>query len=247
MDKKPNKAQSSVDRAPAPSRWRARALISLIWKFPLVAHPRDPDGALVPPHFVTPKTKTSRARAMEVARPRNGGRTHLNEGYFWDFTFPGQRPSISQAQFDLYGGGTAEAQHTFSHFINFSLRIPPKRNLCYIRYQLAVWQTNPQFWVQLTFGAGVAWRSCLSSRLLRVTRCHRYNPAVTRTSCTLAKYGASNLCPELTNSIGSPLSPGRTCCHQVPKHLCHAAVANHVRSRNCHYASRGVGHIALQD
>ncbi|MED6169272.1 hypothetical protein PIB30_019915, partial [Stylosanthes scabra] len=59
---------------------------------------------------------------MEVARPRGGGRTHLNEGYFGDFTFPGQGPSISQAQFDLYGGGTAEAQHTFSHFINFSLR-----------------------------------------------------------------------------------------------------------------------------
>ncbi|MED6157804.1 hypothetical protein PIB30_026881 [Stylosanthes scabra] len=36
-------------------------------------------------------------------------------------------------------------------------------------------------------------------------------------------------------------------CHQVPKHLCHAAVANHVRSRNCHYASRGVGRIALRD
>ncbi|MED6221606.1 hypothetical protein PIB30_056417 [Stylosanthes scabra] len=124
---------------------------------------------------------------------------------------------------------------------------PPKRNLRYIRYQLVVWQTNPQFRVQLTFGTGVAWSSCLSSRLPRVSRCHRYNPAVTRTSCALAKYGASDLCPELTNSIGSPLSPGQTYCHQVPKHLCHAAVATLVRSRNCHYASRGVGRIALRD
>ncbi|MED6182579.1 hypothetical protein PIB30_029828 [Stylosanthes scabra] len=76
------------------------------------------------PHFVTPKTRTSRARAIEVARPRGDGKIHLNEGYFGDFTFPGHGPSISQAQFDLYGGGTAEAQHTFSHFINFSLRRP---------------------------------------------------------------------------------------------------------------------------
>ncbi|MED6171996.1 hypothetical protein PIB30_046007 [Stylosanthes scabra] len=45
----------------------------------------------------------------------------------------------------------------------------------------------------------------------------------------------------------NPLSPGQTCCHQVPKHLCHTAVANLVRSRNCHYASRGVGRIALRD
>ncbi|MED6163893.1 hypothetical protein PIB30_084506 [Stylosanthes scabra] len=51
----------------------------------------------------------------------------------------------------------------------------------------------------------------------------------------------------LTNSIGSPLSPGQTCYHQVPKHLFHAAVANLVRSSNCHYASRGVGRIALRD
>ncbi|MED6176158.1 hypothetical protein PIB30_085411, partial [Stylosanthes scabra] len=40
----------------------------------------------------------------------------------------------------------------------------------------------------------------------------------------------------LKNSIGSPLSPGQTCCYQVSKHLCHAAVANLVLSRNCHYA-----------
>ncbi|MED6151410.1 hypothetical protein PIB30_082182 [Stylosanthes scabra] len=59
MDKKPKRAQLSVDRAPAPSRWRARALLSLICKFPLVARPRDPDGAPAPPHFVTPKTRTS--------------------------------------------------------------------------------------------------------------------------------------------------------------------------------------------
>ncbi|MED6220268.1 hypothetical protein PIB30_043301 [Stylosanthes scabra] len=105
---------------------------------------------------------------------------------------------------------------------------------------------NPPFRVQLTFGAGVAWSSCLSSRLPRVTRYHQYNPAVTRTSCALAIYGAFDLCPELTNSIGSPLSSGRTYCHQVPKHLCHATMANLVRSWNCHYASRGVGNIALQ-
>ncbi|MED6108757.1 hypothetical protein PIB30_027167 [Stylosanthes scabra] len=92
----------------------------------------------------------------------------------------------------------------------------------------------------------VAWSLCLSSRLPRVTRCHRYNPAVTRTSCALAKYGASDLCPEMTNSIGSPLSPGQTCCHQIPKHLYHAVVANLVRSWNCHYASKGVGRITLR-
>ncbi|MED6194914.1 hypothetical protein PIB30_032942, partial [Stylosanthes scabra] len=45
--------------------------------------------------------------------------------------------------------------------------------------------------------------------------------------------------PAVTGS--DPLSPGQTCCHQVPKHLCNAAVANLVRLRNCHYASRGVG------
>ncbi|MED6221000.1 hypothetical protein PIB30_050299 [Stylosanthes scabra] len=109
-----------------------------------------------------------------------------------------------------------------------------------------MWHMNPPFRVQLTFGAGVAWSSCLNFRLPRVTRCHRYNPVVTRTSCALAIYGASDLCPELTNSIGSPLSPGRTCCHQVPKHLCYATVANLVRSWNCHCASRGVGRIALR-
>ncbi|MED6220241.1 hypothetical protein PIB30_043044 [Stylosanthes scabra] len=43
--------------------------------------------------------------------------------------------------------------------------------------------TNPQFRVQLTFGAGVAWSSWLSPRLPKVTRCHRYNFVVTRTSC----------------------------------------------------------------
>ncbi|MED6197412.1 hypothetical protein PIB30_056294 [Stylosanthes scabra] len=103
MDKKPKK--SPTQRRPS-----SRALLSLIWKFPLVGHPRDPDGAPAPPHFVTPKTRTSRARSMGVARPHGDGRTHLNEGYFGDFTFPGHGPSISQAQFDLYGGGTADAQ-----------------------------------------------------------------------------------------------------------------------------------------
>ncbi|MED6125565.1 hypothetical protein PIB30_069668 [Stylosanthes scabra] len=123
MDKKPKRAQLSVDRAPVSSRWRARALLSLIWKFPLVARQRDPDGAPAPPHFVTPKTRISRVHAMGVARPRGDGRTHLNECYFGNFTFPSHGPSISQAQFDLYGGRIAEAQHTLSHFINFSLRV----------------------------------------------------------------------------------------------------------------------------
>ncbi|MED6122013.1 hypothetical protein PIB30_035747 [Stylosanthes scabra] len=90
-------------------------------------------------------------------------------------------------------------------------------------------------------------RGVTCPRLPRVTRCHRYNPAVTRTSCALAKYGGSDLCPGLTNSIGSLLSPGQTCCHQVPRHLCHAAVANLVRSRNYHNASWGVGRIVLRD
>ncbi|MED6187937.1 hypothetical protein PIB30_081263 [Stylosanthes scabra] len=72
--KSKKRAQLSVDRAPAPSRRRTRTLLSLIWKFPLVAHPRDPEGAPAPPHFVTTKTRTSRARAMEMARPRGDGR-----------------------------------------------------------------------------------------------------------------------------------------------------------------------------
>ncbi|MED6123156.1 hypothetical protein PIB30_046597 [Stylosanthes scabra] len=126
MEAKKNKRSKEngqkAKKSPIQRRPRARALLSLIWKFSLVARPRDPDGAPAPPHFVTPKTRTSRARVMEVVRLRGGNITHLNEGYFGDFTFPGQGPSISQAQFDLYGGGTAEAQHTFSHFINFSLR-----------------------------------------------------------------------------------------------------------------------------
>ncbi|MED6220379.1 hypothetical protein PIB30_044258 [Stylosanthes scabra] len=110
-------------KSPTQRRPRARALLFLIWKFPLIARLRDPDGAPAPPHFVMPKTRTSRAHAIEVARLRGDDRIHLNEGYFGDFIFPGHGPSISQAQFDLYGGGTAEAQQTFSHFINFSLRV----------------------------------------------------------------------------------------------------------------------------
>ncbi|MED6184148.1 hypothetical protein PIB30_044646 [Stylosanthes scabra] len=96
---------------------------------------------------------------------------------------------------------------------SLSIRHPLRGTSTISDTKLAVWQTNPQFQVQLTFGAGVAWSSCLSSRFPRVTCCHRYNPAVTRTSCALAKYGASDLCPEQTNSIGSSLSPGQTCCH----------------------------------
>ncbi|MED6171164.1 hypothetical protein PIB30_038246 [Stylosanthes scabra] len=70
------RAQLSVDRAPASSRRRARAraLLSLIWKFPLVARPRNPEDAPAPPHFVTTKTRTSRARVMEMACPRGDDR-----------------------------------------------------------------------------------------------------------------------------------------------------------------------------
>ncbi|MED6175659.1 hypothetical protein PIB30_080518 [Stylosanthes scabra] len=112
LDKKPKK--SPTKRQP-----RARALLSLIRKSLPVTRPRDPDGAPVPPHFVTPKTRTLRVRAMEVAHPRGDSRIHLNEGYFGDFTFPGQGPSISQAQFDLYGGGTAETQQHILSFHQF--------------------------------------------------------------------------------------------------------------------------------
>ncbi|MED6208845.1 hypothetical protein PIB30_048994 [Stylosanthes scabra] len=76
MDKKPKIAQSSVDRAPATSLWRARAFPYLMGKFLLVAHLRDPDGAPAPPYFVTSKTRTSCARAMEVVRSCRGDRTH---------------------------------------------------------------------------------------------------------------------------------------------------------------------------
>ncbi|MED6209764.1 hypothetical protein PIB30_057905, partial [Stylosanthes scabra] len=50
----------------------------------LTARPRPPllngevfvGGVPAPPHFVTPKTRTPRTRAVEVARPRDGSRTH---------------------------------------------------------------------------------------------------------------------------------------------------------------------------
>ncbi|MED6139770.1 hypothetical protein PIB30_087055 [Stylosanthes scabra] len=66
MEKKSKRAQLSVDRAPALSRWRARALLSLIWKFPLVACSRDPDGAPAPPLF-------RNAQDKDLARPRDEG------------------------------------------------------------------------------------------------------------------------------------------------------------------------------
>ncbi|MED6209650.1 hypothetical protein PIB30_056783 [Stylosanthes scabra] len=103
-----------------------------------MAHPRPPflnmevsvGGAPAQPRWCARATPYRNAQDKDlvrsrdgVVRPRGDDRTHLNEGYFGDFTFPGHVPSISQAQFDLYGGGTAEAQHTFSHFINFSLRV----------------------------------------------------------------------------------------------------------------------------
>ncbi|MED6205964.1 hypothetical protein PIB30_022568 [Stylosanthes scabra] len=102
--------------SPIQCRSRARALPMACPRFPLLNEevsvggaPALSDGTPAPPHFVMPKIRTPHARAVEVTRPRDGSRTHLNEGYFGDFTFPGQGPSISQALFDLYwGGGTAE-------------------------------------------------------------------------------------------------------------------------------------------
>ncbi|MED6108537.1 hypothetical protein PIB30_025017 [Stylosanthes scabra] len=122
----------------------------------------------------------------------------------------------------------------------------PKRNLRYIRNQPAVWQRthNTEFDSHSS-------RCCLE--FVIQPPAPKSNPLSPVQFCChqdLLRVGeiwSSDLCPRLTNSIGSPLSPGQTCCHQVPKHLCHAAVANLVRSRNCHYASRGIGRIALRD
>ncbi|MED6167459.1 hypothetical protein PIB30_002941 [Stylosanthes scabra] len=107
----------------------------------LTTRPRPPDGAPAPPLLNgevsiggAPAQPRWRTRATlfrnlydkDTARPRDGGgaparRQHisLNEGYFGEFTFPGIGPSIAQTQFDLYGGGTAEAQQAFSHFHQF--------------------------------------------------------------------------------------------------------------------------------
>ncbi|MED6120660.1 hypothetical protein PIB30_022944 [Stylosanthes scabra] len=109
MDKKAKKS-------PTQRRPRARAL--------KMARPRPPflnmevsvGGAPARPRWCARATPFRNAQDKDLERPRVDGRTHLNEGYFVDFTFPGHGPSISQAQFDLYGGGTAEAHHTFSHF-----------------------------------------------------------------------------------------------------------------------------------
>ncbi|MED6218897.1 hypothetical protein PIB30_030788 [Stylosanthes scabra] len=75
---------------------------------------------------------------------------------------------------------------------------PRKKNLHYIRYQLAGWQTNPPFGVQLTFGAGVAWSLCLSSWLPRVTRYHWISAV---TGSDLLSPGSQALVP---------------CCHGEP-------------------------------
>ncbi|MED6186815.1 hypothetical protein PIB30_070340 [Stylosanthes scabra] len=80
-------------------------------------------GAPARPRWCARATPFRNVQDTDLTRPRDDDRTHLNEGYFGNFTFPGHGPSISQAQFDLYGGGTTEAQHTFSHFINFSLSL----------------------------------------------------------------------------------------------------------------------------
>ncbi|MED6110141.1 hypothetical protein PIB30_040199 [Stylosanthes scabra] len=118
MDKKPKK--SPTQRRP---RARARAL--------KMARPRPPflnmkvsvGGAPARSRWCASATLFRNAQDKDLARPRGDARTHLNEGYFGDFTFLGHGPSISQAQFDLYEGGIAEPQHTFSHFINFSLSL----------------------------------------------------------------------------------------------------------------------------
>ncbi|MED6210941.1 hypothetical protein PIB30_068877 [Stylosanthes scabra] len=122
MDKKPEKAQSSVDRAPAPSRWRARA--------PLLNEEVSVGGAPARPRWRARATLFRNLHDKDMARPCDGGgaparrqQISLNESYFGEFTFPGLGLSIGQAQLDLYGGGTAEAQQAFSHFINFSLRV----------------------------------------------------------------------------------------------------------------------------
>ncbi|MED6161438.1 hypothetical protein PIB30_060750 [Stylosanthes scabra] len=63
MIKSQKDPNSELTARPRPQDGARRALLSLIWKFPLVARLRDPDGAPVPPHFATPKTRTSRAYA----------------------------------------------------------------------------------------------------------------------------------------------------------------------------------------
>ncbi|MED6172036.1 hypothetical protein PIB30_046424 [Stylosanthes scabra] len=128
MEAKKNKrskenGQKAKKKSLTQRRLRARAL--------KMARPRPPflnmevsvGGALAQPRWCARATPFRNAQDKDLTRPRGDDRIHLNEGYFGDFTFPGHGSSISQAQFDLYGGGTAEAQHTFSHFINFSLRV----------------------------------------------------------------------------------------------------------------------------
>ncbi|MED6175428.1 hypothetical protein PIB30_078226, partial [Stylosanthes scabra] len=104
MDKKPKKS-------PTQRRLRARAL--------KMARPRPPflnmevsvGGAPARPRWCARPTPFRNAQDKDLARPHDGdgarprgdGRTHLNEGYFGNFTFPGHGPSISQPQFDLYG------------------------------------------------------------------------------------------------------------------------------------------------
>ncbi|MED6176328.1 hypothetical protein PIB30_087111 [Stylosanthes scabra] len=88
MDKKPKKAQSSVDCAPVFSRWRARA--------PFLNMEVFVGGVPAQPRWCARATPFRNAQDKDIARLRGDGRTHLNEGYFGDFTFPGQGPSISQ-------------------------------------------------------------------------------------------------------------------------------------------------------
>ncbi|MED6166586.1 hypothetical protein PIB30_110757, partial [Stylosanthes scabra] len=85
----------------------------------LTARPRPPllngevsvGGAPARPRWCARATPFRNAQDKDTARLHGGGsvparrqQNSLNEGYFGDFTFSGQGPSISQAQFDLYVG-----------------------------------------------------------------------------------------------------------------------------------------------
>ncbi|MED6187612.1 hypothetical protein PIB30_078071 [Stylosanthes scabra] len=89
----------------------------LMGKFPLVVRSRDPDGAPTPPCFVTSKTRTSCARATAAELTKM--KAILGISLFRALAHPLLNPNST-----YMGGGIAEAQQAFSHFINFSLREP---------------------------------------------------------------------------------------------------------------------------
>ncbi|MED6145997.1 hypothetical protein PIB30_030456 [Stylosanthes scabra] len=60
-NKESKESGQKAKNSPIQSLPRACALPYLMRKFPLVARPRDPDGAPAPPHFITPKTRTPAA------------------------------------------------------------------------------------------------------------------------------------------------------------------------------------------